>query len=161
MIRLLWRCFRPFDNHLLFLRCHLGSSLIKMPYLAKAMPCCSISGDEPLGIFGWYFVPIITIVSTFCGFIKIHIQKSVCYSVGAVWNMSSAVCASSIHSRLCIKMSSFLSVQLCMHGQCRVHHIYHVEFHFRFRRLLSFPVKISCGVAVTVRSHQKKYQVTF
>ena len=30
---------------------------------------------------------------------------------------------------------------LCTHVQCRVCYIYHVEFHFRFRRLLSFPVK--------------------
>ena len=30
---------------------------------------------------------------------------------------------------------------LCAHVQCRVCYIYHVEFHFRFRRLLSFPVK--------------------
>ena len=29
---------------------------------------------------------------------------------------------------------------LCVPGQCRVHHIYYVEFHFRFRRLVSFPV---------------------
>ena len=28
---------------------------------------------------------------------------------------------------------------LCAHGQCRVHHIYHVEFHFWFRCLVSFP----------------------
>ena len=93
---------------------------------------------------------------------------------------------------------------LCAHGQCLVHHIYHVEFHFRFRHLLSFPVKhqlwsgcpgeksskkipqsgicpapcvlrqctvvfawkyfqlnISCGVAVTVRSHQKEISGKF
>ena len=30
---------------------------------------------------------------------------------------------------------------LCAHVQCRVCYIYHVEFHFRFRFLLSFPVK--------------------
>merc|ERR1711954_60653 len=30
---------------------------------------------------------------------------------------------------------------LCAHVQCRVCYIYHVEFHFRFRHLLSFPVK--------------------
>ena len=29
---------------------------------------------------------------------------------------------------------------LCVCGQCRVYYIYHVEFHFRFRRLVSFPV---------------------
>ena len=29
---------------------------------------------------------------------------------------------------------------LCAYGQCRVYCIYHVEFHFRFRRLVSFPV---------------------
>ena len=29
---------------------------------------------------------------------------------------------------------------LCAHVQCRVCYIYHVEFHFRFRRLLSFAV---------------------
>ena len=29
---------------------------------------------------------------------------------------------------------------LCAHGQCRICYIYHVEFHFRFRRLVSFPV---------------------
>ena len=146
MIRLLWRCFRPFDNHLLFLRCHLGSSLIKMPYLAKAMPCCSISGDEPLGIFGWYFVPIITIVSTFCGFIKIHIQKSVCYSVGAVWNMSSTVCASSIHSRLCMKMSSIIFIMLNSISGLDA------WYHFRFN--------ISCGVAVMVRGHKKNQVIS-
>ena len=30
---------------------------------------------------------------------------------------------------------------LCAHVQCRVWYIYHVEFHFRFRHPLSFPVK--------------------
>ena len=29
---------------------------------------------------------------------------------------------------------------LCAYGQCRVYYIYHVKFHFRFRRLVSFPV---------------------
>ena len=29
---------------------------------------------------------------------------------------------------------------LCAHGQCRIYYIYHVEFHFRFRHLVSFPV---------------------
>ena len=68
-------------------------------------------------------------------------------------NMFSAVCASSIYSRLCMKMSAFLSV--CTWA---IHHIYHVEFHFRFRHLVSFPV-ISGGVAVKVRSHQEKFDV--
>ena len=29
---------------------------------------------------------------------------------------------------------------LCAHGQCHVYYIYHVEFHFRFRHLVWFPV---------------------
>ena len=29
---------------------------------------------------------------------------------------------------------------LCTHGQCRVYYIYHVEFHFRFVHLITFPV---------------------
>ena len=44
-------------------------------------------------------------------------------------NMSCAV------RRLCMKMSSFLFT----HGQCRLYNIYHVEFHFQFRGLVSFP----------------------
>ena len=47
-------------------------------------------------------------------------------------NMSSAVCALSMHSRLFC---------LCAHVQCRVCYVYHVEFHFRFRRLVTFPVE--------------------
>ena len=42
---------------------------------------------------------------------------------------------------------------LCAHGKCHVHH---VEFHFRFKWLVSFPFKISWGVAVMVRGHKKK-----
>ena len=48
---------------------------------------------------------------------------------------------------------------LCTRGQCRVYYIYHVEtildawFYLRFY--------ISCGVAVTVRSHKKEFQVIF
>ena len=36
---------------------------------------------------------------------------------------------------------------LCVHGQCRVYYIYHVEFHFRFKNLLAYPVwhQLSCG----------------
>ena len=30
---------------------------------------------------------------------------------------------------------------LCAHVQCHICYIFHVEFHFRFRRLLSFTVK--------------------
>ena len=51
--------------------------------------------------------------------------------------MSSAVCALSIYSRLCIKCRLFC---LCAHGQCRIYYIYHVEFHFWFKCLVSFPV---------------------
>ena len=39
---------------------------------------------------------------------------------------------------------------LCAHGQCRIHHIYHVEFNFWYH----FRFNISCG-----RSRQKKMQV--
>ena len=37
-----------------------------------------------------------------------------------------------------------------MPGQCRVHHIYYVEFHFQFRRLVSFPIlrQFWCGCYV-------------
>ena len=38
---------------------------------------------------------------------------------------------SSLHKNVC----------LCAHVQCRVCYIYHVEFHFRFRRRVSFLVK--------------------
>ena len=36
---------------------------------------------------------------------------------------------------------------LFAHGQCRVYYIYHVEFHFRFEHLITFPVwyQLSCG----------------
>ena len=29
---------------------------------------------------------------------------------------------------------------LCAYGQCHVYYIYHVEFHFRFGHLITFPV---------------------
>ena len=54
-------------------------------------------------------------------------------------NMSSTMCASSMYSRLCMEMSSFLFVRVC--AMPRMLYIYHVEFHFRFRCLVSFPVK--------------------
>ena len=51
-------------------------------------------------------------------------------------------------SHLCLKMSSFLHLCtcvmprtfLCAHAQCRVNFIHHVEFYFRFRHLITFPV---------------------
>ena len=47
------------------------------------------------------------------------------------------VCFVNVHSSFHLNVVFF---SLWVHGQCRVHHIYHVEFHFRFRRLVSFPV---------------------
>ena len=46
-------------------------------------------------------------------------------------------------SRLCMKMSSFL----CVHGQCRVYYIYHMEFYFQFGHLITYPVwhQLLCG----------------
>ena len=65
-------------------------------------------------------------------------------------NMSSAVCALFMNSRLCMKMSSFLFVIFIMWNSISgLDACYHLR------------LNISCGVAVTVRSHQKKYQVTF
>ena len=55
---------------------------------------------------------------------------------GAVGNMFSAMCALSMYSRLCMIMSSFLS----MRAWAMPRTSYHVEFHFRFRRLVSFSV---------------------
>ena len=52
-------------------------------------------------------------------------------------NMSSAVCASSMVV-FAWKCRLFC---LCAHVQCRLCYIYHVEFHFQLRRMLSFPVK--------------------
>ena len=48
------------------------------------------------------------------------------------------VCFLNVQSSLHEKCRLFC---LCVHVQCRVYYIYHVEFHFRFRHLLSFPVK--------------------
>ena len=66
-------------------------------------------------------------------------------------NMS--VCALSIYSRLCMKMSSFLS--LCMGNAAYITFIIwnsitglNAWYHFRFN--------ISCGVAVMVRGHQNQ-----
>ena len=68
-------------------------------------------------------------------------------------NMSSAVCALLMHKFLAptpIYMQSFALVVfawkfrlfcLWAHGQCHVYYVYQVEFHFRFRRMVSFPVK--------------------
>ena len=53
-------------------------------------------------------------------------------------NMSSAVCVSSMYSHLCMKMLSFLFVCACAMPRL-ICYIHHVEFHFRFRRLVSFP----------------------
>ena len=43
-----------------------------------------------------------------------------------------------VQHRVClvIVQSSFC---LCVYGQCRVYYTYHVEFHFRVRRLFQFP----------------------
>ena len=71
-------------------------------------------------------------------------------------NMSSAVCALSIYSRLCVKMSSFLFARM---GNAAYiifimwNYISGLDtwYHFRFN--------ISCGVAVKVRSHQEKFDI--
>ena len=47
------------------------------------------------------------------------------------------VCFVNVQSSLHLNVVFF---SLCAHGQCRVYYIYHVEFHFRFRSLVSFPV---------------------
>ena len=60
------------------------------------------------------------------------------------------VCFDNIQSSL--KENVIFSVcALC--GQCRIHHIYHMEFHFWFN--------IISGVAVRVKGHQQKNQVIF
>ena len=73
--------------------------------------------------------------------------------------MSSAVSALSMYSHLCNEMSSF---SLCAHmgnAACIIFIMWNsisgleAWYHFRFN--------ISCGVAVTVRSHQEKFQVIF
>ena len=56
-------------------------------------------------------------------------------------NMSSAVCALSIYSRLYMKMLSFLFVRtwaIC------VYYVYHVEFHFQFIHLVSYQLWCGC-----------------
>ena len=48
-----------------------------------------------------------------------------------------------LQSRICPAPCVLLQCRLfclCMYGQYRVCYIHHVEFHFRFRRLVSFPV---------------------
>ena len=70
--------------------------------------------------------------------------------------MSSAMCASSMYSRLCMKMS-FFSVSA---RTCNAAYVIFIMwnsisgldtwYHFRFN--------ISCGVAVKVSSHQEKFQ---
>ena len=57
-----------------------------------------------------------------------------------------------VQRRVCIvNVQSYLhenvvfSVCVRMGNAVRVHHIYHVEFHFRFRHLASFPVQLWCG----------------
>ena len=67
--------------------------------------------------------------------------------------MSSAVCALSIYSRLCMKMSSFLFVRAWYIVFIMWNFISGLDtwYHFRFN--------ISCGVAVKVKSHQEKFQV--
>ena len=49
---------------------------------------------------------------------------------------------------------------LCSHGQCRVYYIYHVEFHFQFGHLITYPVwhQLLCGCQGEKSS--KKCQVT-
>ena len=46
------------------------------------------------------------------------------------------VCIVNVPSSLHLNVVFF---SLCAHGQCRVYYIYHVEFHFMFRSLVSFP----------------------
>ena len=50
---------------------------------------------------------------------------------------------------------------LCTHVQCRVCYIYHVEFHFRFRGLLSFPVKHQLGSGCHGEKSSKKISGNF
>ena len=76
-------------------------------------------------------------------------------------NMSSAMCASSMYSRLCLKMSSFLFLRACtMYNAAYIIFIMwnstsglDAWYYFRFN--------ISCGVVVTLRSHQIEFQVIF
>ena len=55
------------------------------------------------------------------------------------------VCFDNIQSSL---KENFIFSVCALCGQCRIHHIYHMEFHFRFN--------IISGVAVRVKGHQKK-----
>ena len=72
-------------------------------------------------------------------------------------NMSSAVCASSMYSRLCMKMSSFLFVRACAVPRIFImwNSISGLDTCYHFR------LNISCGVAATVKGHPKKHQVNF
>ena len=67
--------------------------------------------------------------------------------------MSSPVCASSMYCTVAFAWKCRLFC-LCTHVQCHVCYIYHVEFNFRFRCLVSFPVCVW-------REVRKKNQVIF
>ena len=69
--------------------------------------------------------------------------------------MFSAVCASSMYSRLCLKMSSFLFVRTWAMPR-----ILYLSCGTPF--LVKTPgILFGCGVAVKVRSYQEKFQVIF
>ena len=50
-----------------------------------------------------------------------------------------------------MKMLSFL--YMCVHAQCHIHFIHHLEFYFRF--------KVSCGMAVKVKRYFFRYYTNF
>ena len=73
--------------------------------------------------------------------------------------MSSAVSASSMYSLLCMKMLFF---SVCAH-MCNAAYVIFIMWNSisGLDACYHFRINISCGVAVTVKSHQKKYQVSF
>ena len=66
-----------------------------------------------------------------------YVQRRVCFVNAQVPWPHSNINAKFCTSRLCMKIRLFC---LFAHGQCRVYYIYHVEFHFRFEHLITFPV---------------------
>ena len=71
-------------------------------------------------------------------------------------NMFSAVCALSIYSRLCMKMSSFLSVPAWALGNAAYIKFIMLNCISGLDAWYNFRFNISCDIAVAVRGHQKK-----
>ena len=93
-----------------------------------------------------YFV-IIFIWKFYCIFLARATEGTLLY----VWLRQSVR-----HFALVVFACKFCLFCLFAHGQCRIYHIYHVEFHLRFGHLITFSFNISRPVAVEVRGHKKE-----